>query len=144
MSIVYLGLGSNLGNRQKNIKDAISLLKEAEINILKISSIIETEPVGGPKNQNKYLNAVIKATTNLNPYNLLSKISKIEDRLGRVRTIKDGSRTIDIDILIFDSIKIESENLIIPHPRMLKRDFVMTPLKEIAQKLVENLNYANN
>ncbi|MDP8212177.1 MAG: 2-amino-4-hydroxy-6-hydroxymethyldihydropteridine diphosphokinase [Candidatus Zapsychrus exili] len=144
MSNAYLSLGSNLGNRQKNIEDAISLLNENPINIVSTSSIIETNPIGGPRNQNKYLNAVVEVTTDLSPHNLLYKVNKIEHRLGRVRTIKDGPRTIDIDILIFDSIKIESDDLTIPHPRMLDRDFVMIPLKEIAKELVENLDYANN
>ncbi|MBF0484060.1 MAG: 2-amino-4-hydroxy-6-hydroxymethyldihydropteridine diphosphokinase [Candidatus Omnitrophica bacterium] len=130
MSIVYLGFGSNLGDRHKNIKDAIVLLERSGVHIVRQSSLIETDPVGGPS-QPKYINAAAKVETKLSPYELLNLIHSVEHDLGRERTIVNGPRTIDIDILLYDNIQIESEELTIPHPRMNERDFVLKPLKEI-------------
>ncbi len=129
VAIIYLGLGSNLGNREKNIRDAVSLLKNF-VTIEKFSTIIETEPVGFLE-QGKFLNAVLKGTTQLSPFDLLTQTQSIEKKLRRARTIPKGPRTIDIDILIYDQEKISTPELIIPHPRMWERDFVMEPLKEI-------------
>ena len=143
MATIYLGLGSNLGDRRANIDKSLSLLVENGINILKHSTIIETEPVGGPE-QNKFLNSVIKAETELSPFELLEVINNIEKNLGRVRTIVNGPRTIDIDILLYNKIKVNASNLSIPHPQMLKRHFVLTPLKEIEPELVKELLHAHN
>ena len=134
MAIVYLALGSNLGDRRALIDKALLLLKKAGVKIVNISSIIETEPVGGPQ-QGKYLNAVIKARTSLSAEDLLNIIHKIERQLGRIRKILNGPRLIDIDILLYDELKLISRTLIIPHPRMLERAFVMEPLKEINPRL---------
>jgi 2-amino-4-hydroxy-6-hydroxymethyldihydropteridine diphosphokinase len=131
MSIAYLALGSNLGDRNKYITDAIGLLKASGVRVLKLSTIIETDPVGGPE-QGKYLNAVLKAETNLLPEDLHCLTQSIEHRLGRLRKERNGPRTIDIDILLYDDIKLVSRNLQIPHPRMFEREFVMKPLLEIA------------
>ena len=130
MSIAYLALGSNLGNRRKYIDDAIRHLEEKEVVLTKASSVIETDPVGGPL-QGKYLNAVIKIQTILSAEELHTLTQWIEHRLGRQRNVKDGPRVIDIDILLFDDIKLISKDLIIPHPRMFERNFVMQPLKQI-------------
>ena len=130
MSIVYLALGSNLGDRHQYIQKAVQELKDNGIKIEKMSTIIETDPVESPP-QGKYLNAVLKAQTVYSPEELLEVIQNIEDKLGRTRKIFHGPRVIDIDILFFDDIKLVSRPLIIPHPRMLERDFVMEPLKEI-------------
>jgi len=143
VATIYLGLGSNLGDRRANIDKSLSLLVKNGINILKHSTIIETKPVGGPE-QNKFLNSVIKAETELSPFELLEVINNIEKNLGRVRTIVNGPRTIDIDILLYNKIKVNASNLSIPHPQMLKRDFVLTPLKEIEPKLVKELLHAHN
>ena len=137
MSVVYLGLGSNIGNRKGNITNAVDLLNQNDIRVDKISSIIETDPVGPP--QQKFLNAAIKATTALSPEELLKSIKEIEKKLGRIKTIHHGPRTIDIDILLYDDIGFHSENLTIPHPEMLTRNFVMTPLKEIYPEIIEKL-----
>ncbi len=134
MSIAYLALGSNLGDRMGFIHQALYELKEQGINILKVSTIIETNPVGGPE-QSKYLNAVIKIKTDLLPEELLFIINTIEKKLGRLRVIVNGPRKIDIDILLVDDIKLVSRKLIIPHPRMLERAFVIEPLKEIEPTL---------
>ncbi|MBU0468392.1 MAG: 2-amino-4-hydroxy-6-hydroxymethyldihydropteridine diphosphokinase [Candidatus Omnitrophica bacterium] len=143
MATIYLGLGSNLGDRRANIDRSVSLLVDNGIIILKHSTIIETDPVGGPE-QNKFLNAVIKAETELSPLEILQLINTIEKQLGRVRTIANGPRSIDIDILLFDKIEMNDSTLSIPHPRMLERDFVLTPLKEIEPGLVKELLNANN
>jgi len=131
MSTVYLGLGSNLGDRLGFIHRSIEELENSGVKVLKLSTIIETDPVGGPA-QGKYLNAVLKASTTHSPEELHVIIQTIERRLGRVKKMINGPRVIDIDILLYDDIKLITQKLLIPHPRMLERDFVMEPLKEIA------------
>ncbi len=138
MATVYLGLGSNLGNRKTNIKSALIYLGKNEVELKKISTIIETEPVGGPK-QSKFLNAVIEAKTQLNPEELLRLIKIIEQKLGREKTAVNGPRTIDIDILLYDRVRIDTPQLTIPHPRMLSRDFVLRPLTEIAPLVAQEI-----
>jgi len=139
MSICFLAFGSNLGDRRKNIQDALSILGEhPKIDIKKVSSIIETEPVGGPP-QGKFLNAVARLDTTLDVRELLDFTRKTEKRLGRKRTVKNGPRTIDLDILLFDDKHLKRSDLEIPHPKMLERDFVMKPLNEIAPGLIKGL-----
>ena len=138
MAVIYLGLGSNLGNREQNIREAIRLLKEHGVRVEKTSRLIETEPVGGVV-QGKFLNAVLKATTHLTPQEFLTLTQAIERRLGRVATVRNGPRVVDIDILLYDRQSITTPHLTIPHPRMLQRDFVMVPLKEIEPDLVREL-----
>jgi 2-amino-4-hydroxy-6-hydroxymethyldihydropteridine diphosphokinase len=130
----YIGIGSNLGNREKHVEDAVKKLKNIKsVKIRKISSIRETEPVGGPK-QGKYLNGVIEIETELKPRELLLRLQSIEDQLGRKRTVKDGPRTIDLDILLYGDSNIDEPGLKIPHPRMAEREFVMKPLEEICNR----------
>ena len=131
MHIVYLALGSNLGNRLEYIHKAIEELKDAGLKVLKLSTIIETEPVGGMP-QGKYLNAVLKASSACLPEELHVITQGIERKLGRLKKTINGPRVIDIDILLYDDIKLITRKLIIPHPRMFERNFVMRPLKEIA------------
>ncbi len=138
MTVVYLGIGSNLENREHNIHKAIRLLSENHIHILKTSTLIETDPVGGPA-QGKYLNAVLKAETSLSVLQLLETTKSIETKLGRVRTVLNGPRTIDIDILLYGNENISQPELTIPHPQMFTRDFVFNPFKEIAPNLAEKL-----
>ncbi|MEK6647528.1 MAG: 2-amino-4-hydroxy-6-hydroxymethyldihydropteridine diphosphokinase [Candidatus Firestonebacteria bacterium] len=129
--IAYIGLGSNLGNRVSNIKKAVKLLKiKQEIRVEKTSSLYETEPEGY-KNQPKFINAVTRIKTILKPHKLLSKCKDIEKKLKRKRTKRWGPRIIDLDILMYDSIKVKSKRLVLPHPRMNKRKFVLEPLKEV-------------
>ncbi|MCR4336201.1 MAG: 2-amino-4-hydroxy-6-hydroxymethyldihydropteridine diphosphokinase [Candidatus Omnitrophica bacterium] len=130
MPIIYLSLGSNLGKRDENLAKALAELEKVGVAIEKESSIIETDPIGGPP-QGKFFNMVLRAQTDLSPQELLQQIHIIEKNLGRVRSIKDGPRTIDIDILLYDDLKINDEDLVIPHPRMKEREFVMNPLREI-------------
>jgi 2-amino-4-hydroxy-6-hydroxymethyldihydropteridine diphosphokinase len=138
MAIVYLALGSNLGNRHHYIQMAVSELKARKVNILKLSRLIETDPFESPP-QGKFLNAVLKATTSHNPEELLLVVRAVEQRLGRIRKIFHGPRVIDIDILLYDDLKLTSRHLMIPHPRMLEREFVMKPLREIDPRLCASL-----
>ncbi len=131
-----------MGKRLQNIHRALDLLEEYDVNVLRISTVLETEPVGGPP-QNKYLNAVVEAETALKPHPLLNTLKRIEQILGRTGTGLNGPRPIDLDILLYGQKKIKDPDLIVPHPRMLERNFVMQPLKEIAPDVVNKLNYAN-
>ena len=130
MSTVYLALGSNLGDRLGFIQRAVDELSVGGLQILKLSTVIETDPVGGVP-QGKYLNAVLKARTDHSPEELHEMTKGLEQKLGRVKKTVNGPRVIDIDILLYDDIKLITRGLSIPHPRMLERPFVMGPLEEI-------------
>ncbi len=137
MEKVFIGLGSNLGDRRHVIRAALDLLeKNPGIKINKISSLIETEPVDGPP-QPFYLNGVLEIFTDLKPADLLHYLQSVEKKLGRKRGVKNGPRTIDLDILLYGEETIETDELKIPHPRMWQRDFVIEPLKEIAPAIVD-------
>ncbi|MCM8795244.1 MAG: 2-amino-4-hydroxy-6-hydroxymethyldihydropteridine diphosphokinase [Candidatus Omnitrophica bacterium] len=133
MVVCYLGLGSNLGNRHKNIALAVSKIKELKrTQVIKISHLYETKPVGGPKGQGKFLNAALKIKTSLTPYKLLKALKKIERELGRSGTyIRWGPRVIDLDILFYADRFIKNKRLKIPHPKVFVREFVWRPLLEI-------------
>jgi len=138
MVIVFLGIGSNLGDRAENINKALENLgKLAEVRILAVSSLLETEPQGasGPN----YINAVAKIETNLEPQELLSALQQIEESLGRRRPFKGAPRIIDLDILLYAERVVNSPELNIPHPRMLERDFVIKPLLEIEPTFKDKL-----
>ncbi len=133
MPTTYLSLGSNLGDRKQLLHTAINEIAERVGRVEAISSCIETEPVGFDS-VHLFLNMAVRVTTELNPYELLKVLKQLERDLGRTRKSHDGvhyDRTIDIDILLYDNLEINSEELQIPHPRMWERDFVMRPLKEI-------------
>ncbi|QDV91657.1 Bifunctional folate synthesis protein [Phycisphaerae bacterium RAS2] len=131
--IAFIGLGSNLGNREKNISAALNALEATrEIDVLKTSALYETDPVGGPDGQGKYLNAVAQVRTTLTAPRLLHVCRRIEDSLQRQRAVHHGPRTMDLDILAFDDEIHSSPELMIPHPLMHERRFVMEPLAEIA------------
>ena len=138
MSTVYLALGSNLGDRLQYIQRAIQALESCGVNVSKLSTIIETDPVGGVV-QGKYLNAVLKAQTLHSPEELHVLTQDIERKLGRIKNTINGPRCIDIDILLFDDIKLVTPGLLIPHPRMLERAFVMQPLNQIDPALCASL-----
>ena len=131
--MVYLGLGTNLGDKRKNLNDAIRMLENQVGEVEKVSSVIETEPEGF-KSDNMFLNAVVKVRTALSPFELLDITQDVEKSLGRKEKSSNGiyhDRVIDIDILLYDDINISTPRLVIPHPRMTQREFVMTPLTEI-------------
>jgi 2-amino-4-hydroxy-6-hydroxymethyldihydropteridine diphosphokinase len=132
MVICYLGVGSNLGNRRKNIKLAVKQIRALkDTKIIKESNLLESLPCGGPIGQSKYLNSALKISTNFSPINLLKKLKTIEHDLGRVSTVRWGPRVIDLDILLYGDRVIRNKSLIIPHPRMFNRDFVIKPLTEV-------------
>lgn len=137
MSIVYLSLGSNLGEREKFIKLAISEIGERIGRVTKISKNYETEPWGF-NSTNRFINVAIEVNTQLSPQDVSYFVHKIEEDLGRVRSSKAGyeDRVIDIDILIYDDFVFESETLTLPHPKMHLREFVIDPLCEIAPNLL--------
>ena len=131
--MVYLGLGTNLGDKQKNLNDAIRMLGNQVGEVEKVSSVIETEPEGF-KSDNLFLNAVVKVRTALSPFEILDITQDVEKSLGRKEKASNGiyhDRVIDIDILLYDDINISTPRLVIPHPRMTQREFVMIPLTEI-------------
>lgn len=138
MVICYIALGSNLADRSKNIKLALECLEQhPAIEVLKASSIIETEPQKTPP-QPKFLNGVVKLQTSYSAHQLLKKLQEIEVKLGRkTPRVKNEPRTIDLDILLYGDSKIDEKDLQIPHPRIWKRRFVTIPLKEIAPELFE-------
>jgi 2-amino-4-hydroxy-6-hydroxymethyldihydropteridine diphosphokinase len=131
----YLLTGGNMGNRMENLLIAAAMVEEQCGSILKKSSIYETK-AWGYENQPHFLNQVILIATQLSPVLLLEKILAIEQFMGRKRETKYGPRLIDIDILLYDDEKIEAPGLSIPHPAMLQRRFVLTPLCEVASDLV--------
>jgi len=131
---VYLALGSNIGDRESNLRAAILSLSAAGIAVLRESPIYETEPVGYA-NQGWFLNMVVEAGTALFPMQLLTRTGKIERALGRVRTVPNGPRTIDIDVLLYANAVVRTPRLEIPHPRMQERRFVLAPLADLAPAL---------
>ncbi|RKY38954.1 MAG: 2-amino-4-hydroxy-6-hydroxymethyldihydropteridine diphosphokinase [Candidatus Omnitrophota bacterium] len=136
MVICYIGLGSNLGEREGNIKQALYLLKESrKIEIEKISSIIETEPVLPPHApaQGRFLNAVVRIKTDLSPEELLSLLKEIERRMGRQPAPRFSPRIIDLDILLYGDRKIRKKTLEIPHPQIEERSFIKRLLKEVEE-----------
>ena len=132
MSDVFLGIGTNLGDRSLNLEIALGLLDYPieGTQVVDVSSIIETDPVGGPS-QPKFLNGVVHVRTTLPPYDLLTYLKRIERQMGRVPTVRNGPRVIDLDILIYDDIVMKSPELQIPHPRMFERPFVLKPLSDL-------------
>lgn len=127
----YLGIGTNIGDRMKNLQDSIDCLNFLPLTqVTEVSDVYETDPVGY-ENQDNFLNIVVEVETELNPHNLLGAALGVEAGLGRVRTIKNGPRIIDIDLLLYEKEIIESETLILPHPRMMERNFVLKPLLDL-------------
>lgn len=134
MKTAYLGLGSNVGNREQHIEQALSKLAAPDLRIARVSSVYETEPVGFTA-QRSFLNLVAEIETELFPMQLLARLARIEQALGRIRTVPNGPRTIDLDILLYGRAVIRSARLEVPHPRMAERRFVLVPLAELAPEL---------
>ncbi|AHD18188.1 2-amino-4-hydroxy-6-hydroxymethyldihydropteridine pyrophosphokinase [Thermotoga maritima MSB8] len=135
MAKVVIALGSNLGDRQRNIEKALEEMNKRNIKVEKVSSVIETEPYGY-EDQPRFLNAVCIAQTPLSPHELLNTLLQIERNMGRVRTIRWGPRIIDLDIVFYEDLVLSEEDLIIPHPDAHNRTFVLEPLCEIAPDLI--------
>ena len=131
---VYLGFGSNIGDREAQIRRAIELLGSEELRLLRVSSFYETEPIGFTK-QRWFLNCVAEFATQLFPRQLLHRIQRVELQLGRRRSVVNGPRTIDIDILLFGETAVKTPELEVPHPRFRERRFVLAPLVELNPEL---------
>lgn len=135
MNNVFLSIGTNMGNREHNLKLAVQSLQNIEnVSVKTVSSIYETAPVGYV-NQPNFLNIAVFVQTPHSPFEMLDICQSIENELGRIRQIRWGPRVIDLDILLFNHENIEAENLIVPHPRMYERAFVLVPLIEIASEV---------
>jgi 2-amino-4-hydroxy-6-hydroxymethyldihydropteridine diphosphokinase len=131
----YLGLGSNLGDRSQNLGRAVALLGSRDgVTVVRASSVYETDPVGPP--QPDYLNAVVEVDTTLPPRGLLHACLGVEDEMGRIRRERWGPRVIDVDLLLYDDDRVDEPDLVVPHPRMHERAFVLVPLAELAPDLV--------
>lgn len=136
MNKAHLGLGSNLGDRSANLAEAMRRLNDPpRVEVLRVSSVYETEPVG-VSDQPNFLNLVVAISTSLTPHELLDHCLGIEESLGRVRRERWGPRTIDLDLLMFGDVVMDDDRLTLPHPRMAARSFVMVPLAEIAPETI--------
>lgn len=139
MSTAYISIGSNLGDRLKYIKEAIKKIKKSkEVKICRASAVYETQPVE-KRDQPWFLNMVLELETSLEPLNLLELLLEIEEQMGRKRTRRYGPRNIDLDLLLYDDLVLNSDMLTLPHPRMHERRFVLVPLAEIAPQVVHPL-----
>lgn len=135
MAIAYIALGSNLGDKEKNLRRALMLLMQQGIDVEKVSSFISTEPYG-VTDQPQFLNAVCRVRTSLAPLALLDVLLATELAMGRVRLRHWGERNIDLDLLLYEDVVMDEPRLRLPHPDMQNRDFVLLPLAEIASELV--------
>ncbi len=136
LTTAYIGLGSNLGDKEANIKKALELLGAAPgVQVKKVASLYRTAPLYKPK-QDMFLNTVAEIETSLNPHEFLKLCKDIEKELERTPTVRWGPRTIDLDLLLYGNDKICTSDLVVPHPRMTERAFVMAPLAEIEPELV--------
>ncbi len=131
----WLSLGSNQGDRLNNLRDAIQRLRSPQVEVVCCAGVYETEPVGYDTPQPFYLNTVVQVRTTLEPLALLEHVMAVELAGGRVRTHYGNPRTIDIDIVLYEGVQMQSERLTLPHPRMHERAFVLVPLLEIAPDL---------
>lgn len=134
MSIAYIALGSNLGDKEKNLRRALLLLTQQGVEVVRVSSFISTEPYG-VTDQPQFLNAVACVRTSLAPLALLDVLLATELAMGRVRLRHWGERNIDLDLLLYEDVVLDLPRLHLPHPDMQNRDFVLLPLAEIAPEL---------
>lgn len=136
MKTAYIGIGSNLGDRLDNLKRSLEMLAaEREISVQSVSAIYETDPVGGPE-QDPFLNACAALATTLSPTMLLLKMFEIEDKMGRVREERWGPRNIDLDLLIYEGVMMNTPILKLPHPLIAERNFVLVPMADINPDLL--------
>jgi len=131
----FIGLGSNLGDRRGFLAQAVASLREVG-DLVAVSPLYETEPVGGPDGQGPYLNVVVELFTTDGPRRLLARCRGLEAAAGRLRTVRHGPRTLDADVLLVGDTMVDDEDLQVPHPRMWERRFVLAPLADLAPDLV--------
>jgi len=131
----FLGLGSNLGDRRAQLRRAVELLA-AEGDLVAVSPLYETDPVGGPADQPAYLNLVVELATSATARELLARCARLEADAQRVRAVRFGPRTLDADVLLVGTERVDEPDLVVPHPRMYERRFVLAPLADLAPDLV--------
>ena len=131
----FIGLGSNLGDRRALLRRAVEALR-AEGDVVGVSPLYETEPVGGPDGQGPFFNLVVELSTSDTPRMLLERCRAMEEAAGRVRVVRWGPRTLDADVLLVEGWQVDEEDLIVPHPRLWERRFVVQPLADLAPDLV--------
>ncbi len=131
----YLSIGSNLGDRWAHLRSALGALVELDPD-LAASPVYETAPVGGPAGQRPYLNAIVRVDTGLSPHALRELVQRIENDAGRVRRERWGARTLDIDIVVIEGVRVDDADLVVPHPRMAERAFVLAPLEDVEPSAV--------
>ncbi len=129
----FLGMGSNVGDRRAILREAVAAIPE----LVAVSPVYETDPVGGPE-QDAYYNIVVELTTERTPRQLLELCRELEQAAGRIRRIRWGPRTLDVDVLLVGDQVVNTEDLTVPHPRMTQRNFVMVPLLDLAPELVSD------
>ena len=128
----FLGLGANLGDRAAALAEAVAVLPD----VVAVSPVYETSPVGGPEGQGAFLNCVVELDTDLSPRQLLAVCARLEAAAERVRVERWGPRTLDVDVLWVDGVSVDDPDLVVPHPRMWERRFVLAPLHDLAPDLV--------
>jgi 2-amino-4-hydroxy-6-hydroxymethyldihydropteridine diphosphokinase len=128
----FIGLGSNVGDRRRHLRAAVTGLPD----VVAVSALYETEPLGGPHGQDPYLNAVVELDTDLSPRELLELGRRLEAAAGRTREVRWGPRSLDVDVLLVGDQVLETDDLVVPHPRMWERRFVLAPLADLAPELV--------
>jgi 2-amino-4-hydroxy-6-hydroxymethyldihydropteridine diphosphokinase len=136
----FLGLGSNLGDRWSHLRRAVDQLRAGSaMPVTAVSPVYETEPVGGPEEQGPYLNLVVElaVAATVDPYRILEECRRLEAAAGRVRTVRWGPRTLDVDLLWIDGVLLADPDLTVPHPRWRERRFVLAPLADLAPDLVD-------
>jgi 2-amino-4-hydroxy-6-hydroxymethyldihydropteridine diphosphokinase len=131
----FLGLGSNLGDREATLRQGVAQLESAG-DVTAVSPLYETEPVGGPEDQGAFLNLVVELHTTDGPRELLRRCHELEHAAHRVRTVRWGPRTLDADVLLVGDLEVDEADLVVPHPRMWERRFVLQPLADLAPELV--------
>ncbi len=136
MTLAYIALGSNLGDRRAYLSRAVERLGELSLSELQVSRLYGTEPVGGPDDQGPYLNLVVALETELSPGELFAYCRTLEREADRERRVRWGPRTLDLDILLYGDLSQDDEQLTIPHPRMWQRRFVLEPLNDLAPQLL--------
>jgi 2-amino-4-hydroxy-6-hydroxymethyldihydropteridine diphosphokinase len=135
MRRAFIGLGSNLGDRRAQLGAAVAALRGGG-DVVAVSPLYETEPVGGPEDQDAFLNLVVELATVDTPRQLLARCRALEEAAARVRTVRWGPRTLDADVLWVDGSAVDEDDLVVPHPRMWQRRFVLQPLADLAPDLV--------
>jgi len=126
----FLGLGSNMGDRKSHLEMAVRELRNLDPE-LSVSPVYESAPLGGPDGQERFLNCVVRLETSLSPGQLLATANRVEQLAGRVRTVRNGPRSLDVDVLLVGDLNVREPDLVVPHPRMYERGFVLAPLEDL-------------